>query len=140
MITRQQSTIFNFISKNYPGGAMKLRLGYYEHNKPDGMETAKKQLQIFIRKLRKVIKEKSYIAVTTLTSKGKIYHTIILNDINYYGGDFNFLDNTSALWELGTPTISMASAKEYLTLSTFLEKEYHISVVHSKYMNMEETS
>lgn len=113
-------------------------MGYYEHNKPD-METAKKQLQIFIRKLRKVLKEKSYIAVTTLTIKGKIYHTVIVNDVNYYGGDFNFLNNTSELWKYGEPTILMASAKEYLTFSRFLEKEYSVAIVHSK-LKTEESS
>lgn len=137
MSWKQTPTIFNFISKKYPDGAMKLRLSYREHNKPD-METAKKQLQIFIRKFRKVLKEKSYIAVTTLTIKGKIYHTVIVNDVNYYGGDFNFLNNTSELWNHGEPTISMASAKKYLTLSDFLAKDGNVTIVHSKYMNMED--
>ena len=134
MSWNQASTIFNFISKNYQAGAMSLVLTYDKKEKPD-MKTAKKHLQIFIRKIRNKLKDKSYLAVTTMLRNGRIHHHVILNDINV-----KCLDDIFGLWEYGAQTTLISPKDGFLILSEYLAKDNHVEIVHSKYLDTEETS
>ena len=105
---------------------MHLVLTYDKNNKPD-METAKKQLQIFIRRIRRVLKEKSYLAVTTMLENGRIHHHVILNDTNV-----KCLDDIFGLWEYGTQTTLISPRDGFFKLSEYLVKDDNIAIVHSK--------
>lgn len=122
----QVRKLTRLINTNFVNNDFFLTLHYTKADRPKP-ETAKKQLSVFLRRLKALYKrngkELKYIKVSAYGSKGGIHHHIVINNI---GIDINKI---TALWQYSkrTPDFTpLYDTGEYSALASYLIKQSKI--------------
>lgn len=118
------------INENFKKGDIHLTLTYFREKRPDS-ENAKKQIQAFLRRLRRYFnrreKELKYLWATAYGSKGAIHHHLVISTMD--------ARDLQSLWPYGRAHAEYCYSAEYSALAAYIVRQAKTGLTSGEKIN-----